>query len=63
MRLQESIAKHVAILNEEVGMIKNDLGRLKNDISWLKRIIGYMAAIITGSFITIISISLKYLFK
>lgn len=35
------IAKHVAILNEEVGKIKNDL-------KWMKRIGYYMATLLTA---------------
>jgi len=58
----ESIARHIAVLNDEVGKVKIDLGKVKNDIHWLKRIIGYTAVIITGVFISVVSAVVKFLF-
>ena len=36
----DSIAKHVMILNEEIGV-------LKNDVKWIKRVVYYLAGIIS----------------
>jgi len=58
----KEIAKHVAILNDEVGCVKTDLNKVKIDIVWLKRIIGYMAVIITGVFVTVAGAAIKYIF-
>ncbi len=48
------IAKHVAVLNGEVGSVKNDVCLVKNDvclikkdISWIKKIGYFMATIMT----------------
>lgn len=35
-----TIAKHVKVLNSEVGL-------LKNDVVWIKRIVYYMAGIVS----------------
>ena len=65
----DSIAQHVAILNEELGLVKIDVGELKNDfkgvktdIKWLKKLIGYMAALFTGVFISVLGAAIKYMF-
>ena len=36
----KTIARHVGILNEEVGL-------LKNEVKWIKRIVYYMAGILS----------------
>ncbi|RLG11853.1 hypothetical protein DRN69_07265 [Candidatus Pacearchaeota archaeon] len=59
----EEIAKHVAILNDEVGSIKSDMSRIKAEISWLKRISGYLATILTGIFISVIGAILLNVFN
>ena len=43
----DSIAKHVSILNEEVGEVKINVGKINKDICWLKKIMGYMASLLT----------------
>ena len=40
------IAKHVGILNEELGCVKNDVGKLKIDIVWIKKILFAIAGMI-----------------
>ncbi len=39
------IAKHVTVLNDEVGNLKTDTTKMKNDIRWIKRVIYYMAGL------------------
>ena len=58
----DEIARHVAILNDEVGSIKSDMNALKIEIKWLKRILGYMAVIITGVFVAVVGTAIKYAF-
>lgn len=43
----KKIAKHVDILNKELGCVKIDVGKLKTNFKWTTRIIGYMAALLT----------------
>jgi len=43
----DEIAKHVAVLNDEVG-------KLQSDVRWLKRILGYISVIITGVLIAVV---------
>lgn len=57
-----SIAKHVSILNEELGVVKIDITELKNDVKWAKKIIGYMAALMSGVFISVLGMAIKYMF-
>jgi len=42
----KNIAKHVKILNEELGFVKNDVGKLKVDIMWIKKILFAIAGMI-----------------
>ena len=48
------IARHVRILNEEMGIVHND-------ISWLKKIQTWQTGLLTGIFITVLGIGVKYL--
>ena len=57
-----SIAKHVQILNEELGLVKIDVGKINNDVKWIKKIMSYMAALITGVFVTVLGATVKYIF-
>ncbi len=43
----KSIAKHVAILNGEVGILQKDVTKLKISMKWSVRIISYMALLLT----------------
>ena len=43
----KSIAKHVCVLNKEVGLLQKDITKLKTNMKWIVRIIGYMAALLT----------------
>ena len=43
----KSIAKHVAVLNGEVGFLQKDVTKLKTSMLWSTRIITYMAALLT----------------
>ena len=58
----DSIAKHVSILNEELGVVKIDITELKNDIKWIKKVMGYMAPLLTAIFITVFGAAFKYIF-
>ena len=58
----DSIARHVAVLNDEVGHLQIDVKGVKNDIKWMKKIMSYMAALTTGVFITLLGAVVKYLF-
>ena len=58
----DSIARHVAVLNDEVGGLQIDVKGVKNDIKWMKKIIGYMAALMSGIFISVLGAVAKYLF-
>ena len=65
----DSIAKHVSIMNEEVGVLKIDmgkvnvkLGKLETNIKWIKRVMGYMAALMSGVFISVLGMAIKYMF-
>ena len=57
-----SIAKHVCILNEELGLVKIDIGKINNDVKWIKKIMGYMATLMAGIFISVLGAAVKYLF-
>ena len=57
-----SIAKHVAILNKELGLVKIDLEKINNDIKWIKKIMSYMATLVAGIFISVLGATIKYLF-
>ncbi len=41
------IAKHVKVLNHEVGTLQADVTKLKTSMKWATIIIGYMAALLT----------------
>jgi len=43
----KSIAKHVCVLNEEVGLLQKDVSKLKTNFKWTIRIMGYMATLLT----------------
>ncbi len=43
----DSIAKHVKVLNHELGTVQKDVTKLKTSMKWSTRIIGYMAALLT----------------
>ena len=43
-----SIAKHVEILNKELGKVQIDIAELKTNIKWTFRVIGYIAVLLTG---------------
>jgi len=58
----DSIAKHVSILNQELGLVKIDIGKINNDVKWIKKIIGYMATLMAGIFISVLGAAVKYLF-
>jgi len=58
----DSIAKHVAVLNEELGLVKIDVGKINNDIKWMKKIMSYMATLMAGTFISVLGAVIKYLF-
>ena len=58
----DSIARHVSILNEELGDVKIDVGKINNDVKWIKKIMSYMAALITGVFVTVLGATVKYIF-
>ncbi len=57
-----NIAKHVAVLNHELGDVKVDINKVKNDIQWIKKLIGYMAALMSGVFISVLGAAIKYMF-
>ncbi len=44
----EIIAKHITILNEEVGNLQIDTAQLKTSMKWTFRVIGYIAVLLTG---------------
>jgi len=44
----DSIAKHVAILNDEVGRLQVDVASIKSSIKMFKWIFGYIAILLTG---------------
>ena len=58
----DSIARHVGVLNHELGIVKVDITELKNDIKWIKKVMGYMAPLLTGIFITVLGAAFKYMF-
>ena len=65
----DSIAKHVSIMNEEVGVLKVDMGKvnvklgeLETNVRWIKKVMGYMAPIVTGIFVTLLGATIKYMF-
>ncbi len=35
----KSIAKHVCVLNKELGSVKVDVGKLKTDTKWIKKLL------------------------
>ncbi len=50
----KKIAKHVAVLNEEVGdlkddfsLIKNDVSLIKNNICWIRKLGYFLCTIVT----------------
>jgi len=43
----KKIAKHVEILNEELGNVKNNVALIKKDICWIKKIGYFMGTIVT----------------
>ena len=43
----KTIAKHVCVLNKELGDVKVDVGKLKTDTRWIKKIIFYIAGVIS----------------
>lgn len=46
----KEIAKHVKILNEEVGNLKINIEKLRTDIKWIMRImIGIFVAVIVNT--------------
>ena len=57
-----SIARHVSVLNEELGLVKIDIGKINNDVKWIKKIMGYMATLMAGIFISVLGAAVKYLF-
>ena len=57
-----SIAKHVCILNKELGLVKIDVEKINNDVKWIKKIMGYMATLMAGIFISVLGAVVKYLF-
>lgn len=50
----KNIAKHVAILNKEMGIVHND-------ISWLKKVQAWQTALLTGIFVTLLTVGIKYI--
>ena len=58
----DSIARHVAVLNDEVGHLQIDVKGVKNDIKWMKKIMSYMATLMAGIFISVLGGVVKYLF-
>jgi len=57
-----SIAKHVCILNKELGLVKIDVEKINTDVKWIKKIMGYMATLMAGIFISVLGAVVKYLF-
>jgi len=57
-----AIAKHVKILNEEMGHVQIELTSVKTDIKWIKKFIGYMVVIMSGIFVAVGAGAVKYLF-
>ena len=55
------IAKHVHILNEEVGKIKQDVTVLRNDVSWIKKLLVPAIASSTAAAAALIGILVKIL--
>ena len=41
------IARHVNILNTEVGSLKTDVGEIKINLKWIKRVMYYMGTIVS----------------
>ena len=65
----DSIAKHVSIMNEEVGVLKVDmgkvnvkLGKLETNVKWIKKVMSYMAPLLTAIFVTLLGATIKYMF-
>ena len=58
----DSIAKHITILNHELGLVQIDVEKVKNDIKWLKKIMGYMAVLMSGVFVSVLGAVIKYMF-
>lgn len=42
----KKIAKHVCVLNKELGIVKSDVIKLKNDVGWIKRLLFAIAGMI-----------------
>ena len=43
----KKIAKHVEVLNTELGVVKTDVSLMKKDISWIRKIGYFLSTIIT----------------
>ena len=43
----KSIAKHVAVLNGEMGVVQKKVTKLETSMRWAVRIISYMAILLT----------------
>ena len=43
----KKIARHVAVLNHELGSVKNDISLIKRDVCWIKKLGYFMGTIIT----------------
>lgn len=52
-KVLEDMGKHVAVLNEEMGVIQVDVAAIKVDLSWIRKIawwqLGLLGSLLLGS--------------